>query len=201
MPADSTRGTSADGTRGTSADGAEPDPNLFDDSVRLRWPDARDLDAIDAGIHDPDVIRWIGPPEGTAEEVLALNRSRAAAGSPTFAICQADGACVGLVWVNRGTKDPTVGYVGYWILPDVRGRGLATRAVRLISGWALRELGCQSLGLTTDDANVRSQAVAERSGFRCSKAAAGPLVARVGASRNILYTLDPDAASPATTGD
>ena len=183
------------------ADGTEPDPGLFDGTVRLRWPGPGDLAAIDAGIHDPDVIRWIGPPEGTPEEVLALNRSRAAARSPTFAICHPDDACVGLVWINRGTKDPSVGYVGYWILPDVRGRGIATRAVRLISGWAMRELGLASLALTTDVANERSQAVAERSGFRRAEPSADEPAARDSATGNILYTLEGDRASPDSARD
>lgn len=178
------------------ADGTEPDPGLFDGIVRLRWPGPGDLAAIDAGIHDPDVIRWIGPPEGTPEEVLALNRSRAAAGSPTFAICHPDDACVGLVWINRGTKDPSVGHVGYWLLPDARGHGLATRAVRLISEWAMRELRLASLALTTDVANERSQAVAERSGFRRVGPAVDRRAASGGATGNILYTLEGDPARP-----
>ena len=143
-----------------------PDPRFGDGVVGLRPADERDLPAIEAGINDVDVIRWIGPPEGTAEGVLALNRERWAAGSPTLAIHEADDACVGLIWINRGSENPAVGYIGYWLLPGARGRGLATRAVQLISAWALGELGIASLAITTDTANVRSQAVAERSGFR-----------------------------------
>ena len=165
-----------------------PDPPLGDDVVGLRPADERDLPAIEAGINDADVVRWIGPPEATPEGVLALNRARWAAGSPTFAIHEADGACVGLIWINRGSENPSVGYIGYWLLPEARGRGLATRAVRLISGWALRELGTSSLAITTDIANARSQAVAERSGFhRASPArtAGGEHV------RNVLFRLEP----------
>jgi RimJ/RimL family protein N-acetyltransferase len=132
-----------------------PNLSLSDGVVTLRPPDERDLDALELGIHDPDVVRWIGPANGSAADVLALNRVRAAHGSPTFAICLDDGACVGHVWLN----------VRYWLLPAVRGRGLATRSVRLISDWAVEALGIRTLRLTTEPDNLRSQAVAERSGF------------------------------------
>ena len=165
-----------------------PDPPLGDGVVGLRPADERDLPAIEAGINDVDVVRWIGPPESSPKGVLALNRERWAAGSPTFAIHEDDDACVGLVWINRGSENPSVGYLGYWLLPEARGRGLATRAVRLISAWALRELGTTSLALTADVANARSQAVAERSGFR---RASSPRTADGRDARNVLFRLEP----------
>jgi RimJ/RimL family protein N-acetyltransferase len=141
-------------------------PVLTDGRVLLRAAEHRDLPAIEAGIHDPDVIRWIGPAEGSAQDVLVQNEERWAHGSPTLSICELDGTCVGKVWVNVRESDASAGYVGYWLLPIARGRGLATSAVRLISAWALRELGLATLRLTTDPDNERSQRVAERSGFR-----------------------------------
>jgi ribosomal-protein-alanine N-acetyltransferase len=139
---------------------------LTDGSVVLRVSEPRDLPAIDAGIHDPDVIRWVGPTRGSAIDVLALNRQRWASGSPTLSICERDGECVGLVWLNVREADQTTGSIGYWLLPSARGRGIATRAVRLLSDWATRDLGVTNLRLTTEPENERSRRVAERSGFR-----------------------------------
>ena len=142
-------------------------PNsLTDGVVTLRPAGERDLDAIGAGIEDPDVIRWIGAPEGTAAETLGINRRREAAGSPTFCVSQGDDQCLGLVWLNRADDDQTVGALGYWLLPGARGRGLATRAVRLLSTWAVRSGGVRRLRIVTAVENARSRAVAERSGFR-----------------------------------
>ena len=143
-----------------------PNPPLTDGSVMLRASEPRDLAAIDAGIHDPDVIRWVGPTEGSALDLLAVNRQRWASGSPTLSICERDGECVGLVWLNVREADQTSGSVGYWLLPSARGRGIATRAVRLLSGWAAGDLGVTNLRLTTEPENERSRRVAERSGFR-----------------------------------
>lgn len=142
-----------------------PSPPLTDGVVTLRPPADGDLAAIDLGLHDPDVVRWFGQPVSSAADVLALNRSRWADGSPTFSICEQDLACVGHVWMNRSTSDLTTGSIGYWLLPGARGRGLATRAVRLISDWAIEGLGIWRLRLYTEPDNEPSQRVAERSGF------------------------------------
>jgi ribosomal-protein-alanine N-acetyltransferase len=141
-------------------------PVLSDGRVLLRPSEPRDLPAIDAGQADPDVLRWIGPPHGTAREALIENEQRWATGSPTLSICDPDGTCLGLIWINVREPDRSTGFVGYWLLPVGRGRGFATSAVRLISSWAIRELRLKHLRLRTAPDNLRSQRVAERSGFR-----------------------------------
>ena len=142
-----------------------PLPRLSDGRVLLRAAVPRDSPAIEAGIHDPDVIRWIGPPEGSAQDVLVQNEERWAQGSPTLSICEPDGTCVGKIWLSVSETDTSTASVGYWLVPVGRGRGLATSAVRLLSNWAVRELGVTRVRLTTAPDNERSQRVAERSGF------------------------------------
>jgi RimJ/RimL family protein N-acetyltransferase len=101
----------------------------------------------------------------SAAELLELNRRRWEQGtSATVAICDAADACLGHVFVNVGEEQR--GSVGYWLLPEARGRGFATRAVQLISAWALAELRLARLGLFAERANLPSQRVARRSGFR-----------------------------------
>ena len=151
-----------------------PDPPLGDDVVTLRPPEERDLEAIDQGIRDGDVVRWVGRPEGSAPDTLALNRRRWSDGSPSFAICDLDDACVGLVWINLSAIDAATGSVGYWLLPASRGRGFATRAVRLLVPWAGRIMSLDRIRLVTQSANERSRAVATRSGFRAVGTVSGP---------------------------
>ena len=141
-------------------------PRLSDGRVLLRATEPRDLPALEAGIHDPDVIRWIGPPEGSAQDVLVQNEERWAQGWPTLSICELDGTCVGKIWMSTGEGDRSTGFVGYWLLPVARGRGFATAAVRLLSSWAVREHGIARVRLTAARDNERSHRVAERSGFR-----------------------------------
>jgi [ribosomal protein S5]-alanine N-acetyltransferase len=143
-----------------------PLPTLSDGRVLLRPAEPRDLPAIEAGIHDPDVIRWIGPQAPSAGEAVARDEDWWARGSPTLLICDLDGTCVGKVWLTVPETDRSTGFVGYWLLPIGRGRGLATSAVRLISTWAVRELGITKVRITAAPGNERSHRVALRSGFR-----------------------------------
>jgi RimJ/RimL family protein N-acetyltransferase len=111
------------------------------------------------------VIRAFGHPTMSAGELFELNRGRWNQDeAATFAICDATGSCVGHVFVNlTGMRR---GSVGYWLLPEARGQGLASRAVKLVSRWALRDLDLARLALLTETANRQSQRVAERSGFQ-----------------------------------
>jgi RimJ/RimL family protein N-acetyltransferase len=141
-------------------------PVLSDGHVLLRAAEPRDVPAIEASIHDADVIRWIGPQPSSAHEVLERDEQWWSRGSPTLSICELDGTCVGKVWLTVPETDRSSAYVGYWLLPVGRGRGLATSAVRLISTWAVRELGITKLWIRAAPDNARSHRVAERSGFR-----------------------------------
>jgi len=51
-------------------------------------------------------------------------------------------------------------------VPLARGRGLATRAVDLLSQWALAEAGIARVEAWVDPANTASQRVLTRAGFR-----------------------------------
>jgi ribosomal-protein-alanine N-acetyltransferase len=100
----------------------------------------------------------------SGEQLLELNRSRWERGeAATFAICDATGSCVGHVFVNlTGVRR---GSVGYWLLPEARGKGLASRALQLVSRWALRDLALIRLVLLTEPWNRQARLVAEANGF------------------------------------
>jgi len=54
----------------------------------------------------------------------------------------------------------------YGVLPDARGRHIASRAVRLVSDWALSDRMYQRVELRIDEDNLASQHVAENAGFQ-----------------------------------
>jgi RimJ/RimL family protein N-acetyltransferase len=54
--------------------------------------------------------------------------------------------------------------VGYWAAAEARGRGFTTRALRLISRWAI-EAGAERVQLRADVRNTASLRVAEKAGF------------------------------------
>jgi RimJ/RimL family protein N-acetyltransferase len=56
--------------------------------------------------------------------------------------------------------------VGYWVAPEQRRRGAASRAVLLLTGWAFAALGIVRVQLMADLRNLPSQAVARHCGFQ-----------------------------------
>ncbi len=141
-----------------------PPPPLSDGVVTLRPPDENDLAAIERGLQDADVIAAFGRATDTARGLLQLNTERWQRGdAATFTICDDADRCIGHVFVNLGADRR--GTVGYWLLPEARGRGCAARAVRLVSRWAYEELDVARLGLLAAASNRASQRVAELAGF------------------------------------
>ena len=55
--------------------------------------------------------------------------------------------------------------LGVWISPDVQGRGLITRAAKMLIEWAVRDRGMHRVEWRCDPANLRSRTVAERLGM------------------------------------
>jgi ribosomal-protein-alanine N-acetyltransferase len=80
--------------------------------------------------------------------------------TPRRARCSGRSASALLTGLDEGTAE-----VGYWVKREARGRGVASRALRLVSDWTLRELGFGRLQLRADERNVPSQRVAVNVGF------------------------------------
>ena len=128
--------------------------------------DERDLPAIERAASDAEILKWFDLPTRSPADYLAAKHDRWAEGTgASFAICDLDrpDTCLGQVFIEL--EDDGRGSVGYWLLEDGRGKGRATRALRLIASWALPEMRLGRMQLHTDPRNVASQRVAERAGF------------------------------------
>jgi len=147
---------------------------LSDDAVVLRpWTPA-DAGFMHSASLDPAIQRYNGPvPDSVEDAALVIERiegcwrSFQTEGDPTgvaFAIVDAaSDEPVGMCGVDDWS-DTAVAQFGYWLAADARGRGLATRAVTLMTGW-LFELGAARVFLTIQSDNAGSAAVARRAGF------------------------------------
>ena len=71
---------------------------------------------------------------------------------------------IGVRWLDG--LDEGIAEVGYWMAREARDHGLCTRALRLVSGWAIGDCGVARLQLRADEENVASNKVAENAGFR-----------------------------------
>ena len=143
-----------------------PDPPLSDGAIILRPMDESDLPTIERAASDAEILKWFDLHARRPADYLAAKRDAWADGTAaSFAICDATrpAICLGHVFIERDGGGR--GSVGYWLLEGGRGKGRATRAVRLMASWALAEMRLGRLQLHTDPENVASQRVAERAGF------------------------------------
>jgi RimJ/RimL family protein N-acetyltransferase len=63
-------------------------------------------------------------------------------------------------------EQPTLqAMIGYSLMPEYRGRGFTTRAVRLVTGWGFDQVGLIRVIAGTAPDNLASQAVLQRAGF------------------------------------
>ncbi|MFI9602838.1 GNAT family N-acetyltransferase [Streptomyces sp. NPDC004069] len=125
------------------------------------------------GITDPEFRRWNTPLVPVtdltgARDSLRTRAVRAAEGSAaSFRIADAESAAtLGHIGVNDIRLPLGVARIGYWVLPEARGRGVATRALKLVAGWAFGELRLHRLELDHAVGHGASCRVAERCGFR-----------------------------------
>ncbi|MBO0870237.1 MAG: GNAT family N-acetyltransferase, partial [Micromonosporaceae bacterium] len=77
----------------------------------------------------------------------------------------ATGEFAGTIGLFYQEPDTGQAMIGYGLLPQWRGKGYATRAVRLVADWAFRHTGIARLVAGTSPENVASQRVLERAGF------------------------------------
>lgn len=148
-----------------------PRPRLADGVIRLRgWSEADVIPAM-AAKRDPDIPRFTRVPERETEDdhrafVAGQEVERRAGEALSFVVADdASDAFLGTIALLRFDWPAGRSEVGYWLAPGARGRGVATRAVRLLAPWALMELGLARVDLRVDADNHASQRVAERSGF------------------------------------
>lgn len=76
----------------------------------------------------------------------------------------ARGGAVGLIVLMLRPQADVAG-LGYWIVPSARGNGYATRAVRLLSEWALGEVGIKRVEAWVEPGNDASLRVLDAAGF------------------------------------
>lgn len=154
-------------------------PQLRDDEIVLRPPAPADVDAITEACQDPEIPRWtrVPSPYTRAHAVDFVERSARTwdqGMDAPFVITDArSGALLGAIGVHRFGGEDDGPEVGYWLERSARGRGVATRALRLVVDWACHQLGVRLL-LQTDVRNAASRRVAEKVRFQLVGEAKAP---------------------------
>lgn len=147
-----------------------PDPPLRDGDVLLRPFRQSDAAAIAAACQDPEIQHWVPLPapytiRDATDFVTSTERGWRDGVRAEFAIVHAgSGDLLGAIGIGPGGLGQGWS-IGYWVAPDARRLGVASRALRLVSRWALGLEGVRRVYLIAEAGNVASQQVAVRAGF------------------------------------
>jgi RimJ/RimL family protein N-acetyltransferase len=147
------------------------EPPLIDGRVLLRHWTERDVDAMTAGLADPEVTRWTSIPtpytrEHAVKFIADAREAHERGERLELAVVEVDGErVIGAIslrfnWEHRRAD------VGSAMFRGHRGRGLGQRAGRLLFAYAFETLGLRRIEVLADERNVASIQGSEGAGFR-----------------------------------
>ena len=138
--------------------------------IRLEPLDQRYAADFDRLVEDPEVVRNTRIPSDVPPDYGATWVRRYVQGwedgtRAGFAILDGEGSFLGFAAVVDFDAEGNQGEIGYVTAREARGKGVAQRALRLVTGWALDEAGLERVELHIDPKNPASLRVAERCGY------------------------------------
>jgi RimJ/RimL family protein N-acetyltransferase len=145
---------------------------LRDGAIVLRQPREDDASGIAVAAADPEVALWTRIPSPYTKDDafawIALAGAALREGSAYhLLVTDAEGkGPLGSVGLEVRKRPEPHGELGYWMAAEARGRGIATRAVRLLADWGRDVLGLPVLEIHVLPENEPSRAVARKAGFQ-----------------------------------
>ncbi|NGO06552.1 GNAT family N-acetyltransferase [Streptomyces sp. HC44] len=152
-----------------------PQLHLEGDGIQLREWSEDDVLALIELYDDPEMARWtpVASPFDTAAAHTYLAEAfaaRAQGRKVQFAITTDGVVPRGEVLLFRNQSDERDVEIAYGVGAAHRGQGLASKAVRLVTNYALRHTGARRVVLCIEEANTASRAVARATGFTLADA-------------------------------
>ena len=150
-------------------DGESGTTLTIDDLVLRPWrpDDAPELYAV---CQDPEIARWVTIPQpflpADADAFIqnALTMWRDGTGAPFAIVDAATDRLLGAV--TRFGPEGHQATFGLWLAPESRGRGVGTRALRLVSDWTFATTAAIRLDAFIMVGNEASNRMTERAGFQ-----------------------------------
>jgi RimJ/RimL family protein N-acetyltransferase len=145
--------------------------SLSDGDIRLEPLTAEHAAAMDALARDQDVDRFTRVPDPVPDGfgtrwVERYTRGRDERTNEGFAIVDSvSGDFLGFMALVNLKLDEQEAEAGYIVASHARGRGIATRGLRLLTAWAFDELPLERIELLIDADNSPSEVVAQRCGY------------------------------------
>ncbi|MCK1796730.1 GNAT family N-acetyltransferase [Streptomyces sp. XM4193] len=168
----------------------------FADPLYRRWntasaptPDERGvqrfLDLAARGRREHTHVYWAvtePPATGTSEPSVA--EPPASVAEPPAV---GPGSVLGGISLGPINRTARTAWIAYWLLPEARGRGVATGALCRVADWAFAELGLHRIELGHAAANGASCRVALRAGFAGEGLSREAMVATDGTTRHDVH--------------
>lgn len=149
-----------------------PELLIASEMVLLRPFTMDDVAAVTEACQDPEISRWTASiPWPYAEEdaeswITSQPAARAEGQALSMAITvQRFQRFAGSVSLNSFDWDFRTAQAGYWVAKPERGKGVATAALRTLTGWAFECLNLSLITLVTLVGNTASERVAENAHF------------------------------------
>jgi RimJ/RimL family protein N-acetyltransferase len=141
----------------------------IDEFVLRPWRGS-DAPALLAACQDPEIARWVTIPQpflrADADAFIEAARAmwRDGTGAPFVIVEAATDRLLGAV--TRFGPDGHQATFGLWLVPDARGRGVGTRAIRSLAEWTFAVTDAFRLDVFIMVGNDASDRMVERAGFR-----------------------------------
>lgn len=151
---------------GTLARIPQPVIELSDCALRP-WVPA-DAPAVVAAYSTPDIQRWHvrSMTDDEAGAWIGSWSGRWDQGTDGGWAIARGTALLGQIGLRQLDLPDGLGHLSYWLVPEARGHGVASRALRALSAWAFDRLGLHRLEVSHSTLNRPSCRVAEKAGYR-----------------------------------
>src|SRR5437867_289709 len=150
-----------------------PKTELTDGDILVRQLRANDVRPLYEAAREsiPEVSPWLPwchenyAIEETEEFIAARTHAGANKEWYSFGVFdQESGRFLGGVGLNFFNRVHQIANLGYWVRTSAVGRGVATRATRLVARFGFTQLGLQRIEIIAAVDNLASQRVAEKAG-------------------------------------
>ena len=145
-------------------------PTLQYGLITLRKPEERDIIPIFEGVQDPIIPKFTRIPANykmeTAEHYV---RERSPNGftmqTEIQLVLEYDGNFAGALSFHTLVLDEAKAEIGYWITADARGKGIATAATKLLTGYGFETIGFHRIEALVVESNQPSLRVLSNAGY------------------------------------
>ena len=139
-------------------------------NLTLRPWTTSDVPDVMRAFSDPQIQHWhmrgMTSEDDAAEWIASWTTRWDAETDGSWAVTDAtSGDLVGQVALRSVNLEFGYGQITYWVLPDARNQGVATKAAKEVSRWAFQDLGLHRLTIYHSSANEASCHVAMKAGF------------------------------------